>query len=234
MAHDILHITNGDSLTNYLKELDFDGDFLTWQEMLCEGPTEIEIDTPSFINIRKEFLNEFYDIEINETEYISEIRKLNDLNGYKEKPGELIDQLIRISLELDRAIVLQNDATAADDIRLKRMDDADRIQARRSHLITHLKNIIAGNDAELPEFTYQTSQNPYYNPDATKIIHVFKKIDTVLNLFEFETQEPDPDIRILLEKRERARQQRNWELADQIRAELLSRGVAVRDREKIS
>jgi len=70
--------------------------------------------------------------------------------------------------------------------------------------------------------------------DATKIIQVFKKIDTVLNLFEFETQEPDPDIRILLEKRDRARQQQNWELADQIRAELLSRGVAVRDREKIS
>ena len=70
--------------------------------------------------------------------------------------------------------------------------------------------------------------------NATKIIHVFKKIDMVLNLFEFETQEPDPDIRILMEKRDRARQQQNWELADQIRAELLSRGVAVRDREKIS
>ena len=84
MGHNILHITNGDSLTNYLKELDFDGDFLTWQEMLCEGPTEIEIDTPSFISLRKEFLNDFYDIEINESEYISEIQKLNDLNGYTE------------------------------------------------------------------------------------------------------------------------------------------------------
>jgi len=84
MGKDILHITNGDSLTNYLKELDFDGDFLTWQEMLCEGPTEIEIDTPSFISLRKEFLNDFYDIEINESEYLSEIHKLNDLNGYTE------------------------------------------------------------------------------------------------------------------------------------------------------
>lgn len=78
-----LHITNGDSLTNYLKELDFAGDFLTWQEMLCEGPTEIKIDTESFFNKRKVFLNEFYDIEINESEYVSEIHKLDHLENYK-------------------------------------------------------------------------------------------------------------------------------------------------------
>lgn len=78
-----LHITNGDSLTNYLKELDFAGDFLTWQEMLCEGPTEIKIDTESFFNKRKVFLNEFYDIEINESEYVSEIQKLDHLENYK-------------------------------------------------------------------------------------------------------------------------------------------------------
>ena len=84
MVQHILHITNGDSLTNYLKELDIAGDFLTWQEMLCEGPTEVEIDTPSFFNLREKFLNDFYEIEINESEYISEIQKLNDLNGYTE------------------------------------------------------------------------------------------------------------------------------------------------------
>jgi len=84
MKKKTLHITNGDSLTNYLKELDIAGDFLTWQEMLCEGPTEIKIDTESFFNKRKAFLNEFYDIEINESEYVSEIQKLNHLEGYKE------------------------------------------------------------------------------------------------------------------------------------------------------
>ncbi|RZW40183.1 MAG: DUF1835 domain-containing protein, partial [Flavobacteriaceae bacterium] len=39
MKSSILHITNGNSLTDYLKELDIVGDILTWQEMLCEGPT---------------------------------------------------------------------------------------------------------------------------------------------------------------------------------------------------
>ncbi len=77
------------------------------------------------------------------------------------------------------------------------------------------------------------SEKALNRSDATKIIDVFKKIDTVLNLFEFETQAPDADIRRLLEKRAQARQQRNWDLADQIREELILRGVRVRDREKI-
>ena len=73
------------------------------------------------------------------------------------------------------------------------------------------------------------------NPsDAGKIIDVFKKIDTVLNLFEFETQTLDADTRRLIEKRDQARQERNWDLADKIREELVLRGVVVRDREKIS
>jgi len=84
MDQNILHITNGNNLTAYLKELGFKGDFLTWQEMLCEGPTETNIDTPSFVKKRKDFLNEFYDIEFNEDEYISEIRKLDHLDGFSE------------------------------------------------------------------------------------------------------------------------------------------------------
>lgn len=84
MVPKILHITNGDNLTHVLKELNVAGDFLTWQEMLCEGPTEIKIDTPSFFNKRKEFLNKYYDIEINEAEYLSEIQKFNHLDDYSE------------------------------------------------------------------------------------------------------------------------------------------------------
>jgi hypothetical protein len=80
----ILHITNGDILTQMLKELKVEGDYLTWQEMLCEGPTEIKIDTPSFYNQRKAFLNDFYEIEINEAEYVSEIQKFSHLESYSE------------------------------------------------------------------------------------------------------------------------------------------------------
>ncbi len=84
MNKKILHITNGESLTNYLKELDFDGDILTWQEMLCEGPTTEIIDSDEFFKVRKEFLHEFYDIEVDEEEFRSEISILNHSKNYSE------------------------------------------------------------------------------------------------------------------------------------------------------
>lgn len=84
MTKQILHITNGSSLTNYLKELDIDGVFLTWQEMLCEGPTVPGIDSEDFINKRKLFLENTYKIEIDEQEYKNELDKLNNWSDYKE------------------------------------------------------------------------------------------------------------------------------------------------------
>ena len=72
------------------------------------------------------------------------------------------------------------------------------------------------------------------NPsDATQITDVFKKINTVLNLLEFEEKSLDADIRRLLKKRDQARQQQNWKMADEIRNELISRGIVIRDRERI-
>lgn len=79
-----LHITNGNSLTNYLKELDIVGEVLTWQEMLCEGPTVIDIDSETFKNTRRVFLNTVYDIEVNEEEYDQELNKLNHTKNYTE------------------------------------------------------------------------------------------------------------------------------------------------------
>lgn len=84
MEKKILHITNGSSLTQYLHELDFNGDFLTWHEMLCEGPTKLNIDSESFLTVRKDFLNDFYDIEIDESEYKMELQKLDNIEKYSE------------------------------------------------------------------------------------------------------------------------------------------------------
>ncbi len=84
MPEQILHITNGSSLTNYLKELDVEGEFLSWEEMLCEGPTVAGIDTIEFFNIRKTFLKEVYKMEIDEKEYKKELGKLNNLENFTE------------------------------------------------------------------------------------------------------------------------------------------------------
>lgn len=84
MAIKTLHITNGNNLTDYLEELQYEGSFLTWQEMLCEGPTIEEIDTEAFFNLRKEFLSDFYDIEIDEEELEKELDLLNHTSQFQE------------------------------------------------------------------------------------------------------------------------------------------------------
>lgn len=84
MQKNILHITNGSNLTQYLNELDFSGDFLTWHEMLCEGPTKFNIDSETFLRGRKDFLNNFYDVEIDEAEYKMELQKLDTIEKYSE------------------------------------------------------------------------------------------------------------------------------------------------------
>jgi hypothetical protein len=58
----ILHITNGDSTTNYLKKLKFSGDFITWREMLCEGKTTTDVGSESFWKNRFDFFKTSYNI----------------------------------------------------------------------------------------------------------------------------------------------------------------------------
>lgn len=62
MKATILHITNGDSTTNYLKKLQFSGDFITWREMLSEGKTTSDVGSETFWKTRFEFLKTAYKI----------------------------------------------------------------------------------------------------------------------------------------------------------------------------
>ncbi len=87
MGANTLHITNGDSLTYRLKELKLvEGEFLTWREMLCEGPTEIKVETHSSIEKRKNFLKKYYRIGPTDYEekFVSQLKKLDNLNDYDE------------------------------------------------------------------------------------------------------------------------------------------------------
>ena len=84
MKKEILHITNGGNLTAFLKELDVEGIYLTWEEMLCEGPAVAGIDSDTFFNTRKKFLNEVYNIEIDEKEYKRQLNKLTDHEKYSK------------------------------------------------------------------------------------------------------------------------------------------------------
>ena len=62
MGASILHITNGDFTTNYLKKLKFSGDFITWREMLCEGKTTTDVGSETFWKNRFNFFKTSYNV----------------------------------------------------------------------------------------------------------------------------------------------------------------------------
>lgn len=62
MGGSILHITNGDSTTNYLQKLNFSGEFITWREMLCEGKTTTDVGSETFWKNRFDFFKSSYKI----------------------------------------------------------------------------------------------------------------------------------------------------------------------------
>jgi cysteinyl-tRNA synthetase len=70
--------------------------------------------------------------------------------------------------------------------------------------------------------------------NAQKLIDTFRNINTVLNIFDFDNQLSDPEIERLLLERQQARSEKNWEVADAIRDQLMDIGVIVRDSKNIS
>lgn len=84
MKTNTLHITNGSSVTSYLKELNYTGEFLTWHEMLCEGPTNFSIQSEAFRENRKTFLNKFYNLNAEDYYLTSEIAKLDKTESFLE------------------------------------------------------------------------------------------------------------------------------------------------------
>jgi cysteinyl-tRNA synthetase len=65
--------------------------------------------------------------------------------------------------------------------------------------------------------------------NARVLLDAFRKIDSVLRIFDFGSAAEDARIRALLNKRQDARQNGDWALADQLRDELQALGVQVRD-----
>ncbi len=65
---------------------------------------------------------------------------------------------------------------------------------------------------------------------ALRIVEAFQNIDRVLNILDFSDKAAEPDTENLIKKREKARLEKNWELADSIREKLISRGISIRDQ----
>jgi cysteinyl-tRNA synthetase len=98
------------------------------------------------------------------------------------------------------------------------MDDDLNISAALATIFTIVKkvNILVREKQLCPE-------------DASKMIEGFHAVDLVLNLFNFFDDIADPNVQRLLSQRDKARSEKNWELADKIREELRSLGIRVQD-----
>ena len=83
MGNKVLHIVNGDSLAEQMQELNLPGEMIIWRELLCEGPTQQEINS-EFFKMRKKFLRTTYDISADnyEERFITEVKKLKSINDY--------------------------------------------------------------------------------------------------------------------------------------------------------
>ena len=66
-------------------------------------------------------------------------------------------------------------------------------------------------------------------PGAISLLEAFREVDTVVQVMDFGQAGADPRVQELIAKRDRARQDRDWELADRLRDQLLSMGVTVQD-----
>jgi len=65
--------------------------------------------------------------------------------------------------------------------------------------------------------------------DRDMILEALSRVDSVLGIMDLETARLDHEARDLLDKRNRARKNRNWETADRLRRELYERGIEVLD-----
>jgi cysteinyl-tRNA synthetase len=61
------------------------------------------------------------------------------------------------------------------------------------------------------------------------MVEGFHSVDTVLNLFNFFDNYADPKVQRLMSQRDKARAEKNWDLADKLRDELRSLGILVQD-----
>jgi len=74
-----------------------------------------------------------------------------------------------------------------------------------------------------------TLENRLDPEGASKIIDTFRGIDSVLKIFDFKDDIHDPEVQRLIEQRDRARREKNWDLADRIRDQLTTRGITLKD-----
>jgi cysteinyl-tRNA synthetase len=186
------------------KKVDEKGDALTIQALLDMGFTGREVRFWLLsVNYRKPVL--FSEERLNRVRKTLErldacIRALKNVR--RGNPYGELDQL---------CYDIKNGFTTA-------MDDDLNISAALAALFTVVKRI-----------NTLISKNNIDSIGAEKVLETLARTNTVLNIFDFGDETQDPTLQQLMEQRTRARQDRDWDLADRLRDRLLELGVVPRD-----
>jgi len=94
-----------------------------------------------------------------------------------------------------------------------------------------ISSVISGLLANVKKINRLINQNQINPECAEKLIDCFKDIDKVLKVFNFDKRDQyNIEIKDLIKQREYAREQKNFELADEIREQLTSLGVDTHDK----
>ncbi len=89
-----------------------------------------------------------------------------------------------------------------------------------------------GAFAAIFDFMKEVNKLDLGRQDAENILDTLKKIDEVLKIFDFEQVQIPDAVQSLVEKREQARKDEDWELADKLREKIKKKGYKVEDTEK--
>jgi len=101
---------------------------------------------------------------------------------------------------------------------IRAMDDDLNISAAMAALFGSVKKI-----------NILTREKKIDAEGASKVLDVFRSIDAVLELLEFNDDVDNPTIQKLIKERDQARSKQNWELSDRIRNQLIAGGIIVQD-----
>ncbi|MBF0102432.1 MAG: cysteine--tRNA ligase [Desulfobacterales bacterium] len=94
----------------------------------------------------------------------------------------------------------------------------------------NIAQAIASIFKQIKQINILLSNQQLNQEGATKIISAFQDINSVLQIFHFDTTLDDPEIQRLIQERQTARAQKNFALADQLRMELVQRGIHIQDQ----
>lgn len=92
---------------------------------------------------------------------------------------------------------------------------------------------IAAALAGLFQFTHHVNRimdrNGLSTGDRDKVLKALERINSVLDVMDLKPTKVDQDVVALIDKREQARRDKEWDTADRLRQELMARGIEVID-----